>query len=131
MRRLLLAPRILALSLPAMAGLPESRQGKWMKAKDSPTGIWFIDIEDVDVRGAVLRFWVERSQGKEEKPDPNMRPNWSGKIRIICEKFTARNEIPDGRFGSFRSDLYSKIKPNCFAYTLANNFCFLTGVGAH
>ena len=87
MHRLLLAPLILALSSPVQAGVPDSLAGKWMQASETPQGIWLIDTEDVDVRGAVLRFWVERRQGKEEKPDSNVMANWSGKYRINCDIF--------------------------------------------
>ena len=73
MRRFLLTPLILAFSLPTAlnAGIPNSRDSKWMQidpitASRSGLGNWFIDTEDVEIKGSKLRFWVERTQGKNE-----------------------------------------------------------------
>ena len=51
MKRLLL-PLLAAFALPAMSGIPSSRQGKWTKASENVnTGsFWIIDTEDVELK---------------------------------------------------------------------------------
>ena len=81
MRRLFLAPLILILSLPVQAGIPSSRQGKWMKASESKNSgvIWMIDTEDVELKRTKMRFWVERRQGLNEQTDGGLKASWTGK----------------------------------------------------
>ena len=128
MKRLLLAPLILSLCSPVLAGIPESRVGKWVLVKDTPLGKHSIDTEDVEIKGSKMRFWVRREQGLEEPSDSNTQLNWAGKMRINCKDFTLRIDLPTySGLGTYQKWEMGKLQEGDFAYELANQFCFLTG----
>ena len=90
MRRLLLAPLILALSSPAFAGIPESlKPTKWMKINDA----WIIDTEDVELKGSKFRFYVERRATKDEIGDRDYVLSYVGKLRLRCSDFSSKIEV--------------------------------------
>ena len=127
MRRILLAPLILALSSPAFAGIPESlKPTKWMRINES----WLIDTEDVELKGSKLRFYVERQASKDEVGERDYIASYVGKLRLRCSDFSTKIEgRKQGLFGSYYlSGAWEKIRPDMMAYELANYFCFLTGV---
>ena len=137
MNRFLLLALTAGLSSAAIAGIPESKQTKWVRVNKSSItgpGIWLIDTEDIEVKGYKLRFWVERKQGKIEKADGNKSPskynrvNWTGKYRVNCKDFTSSIHPDMGSIfgGNYRVN-QGKIRQSQFSYALADNFCFLTG----
>ena len=81
MKCFLLLALAAGLSLPVQAGIPSSRQGKWMKASEGKNSgvIWMIDTEDVELKRSRMRFWVERRQGLNEQTDGGLRASWTGK----------------------------------------------------
>ena len=111
---------------PVVAGLPSEFANKWRKWDDT----WSIDTEDIEVRKTNLRFWVQRRAAKEgsERAGNIYYYNWSGKIRINCERFSSRLERTDIGDGSPIKSKPAKIKPGDFAHSLASHFCYLTGV---
>ena len=126
MRRLLLAPLILALSSPVLAGIPSSRSGaKWV----SVTPTLRIDTEDVDLKGSKLRFYIENKRAEGQPYNPHSLDDYVGKLRINCAKFTTKVEgRVEGAFGSYYQGAnWERIRSNMYAYRLANYFCFLTG----
>ena len=88
MRRLLILPLLLGVSSPAMAGVPEKFEGKWMKAIEDHRRSFMIDTEDVEVRGDKLRFNVKREIAPGVSPDPNILETWEGQVKINCKKFS-------------------------------------------
>ena len=127
MRRLLIAPLILALSSPAFAGIPESlNPTKWMRINDA----WLIDTEDIELKGSKLRFYIEREARKDEIGDNDYRVSYVGKLRLRCSDFSTKIESrEEGPFGSYyQGGAWEKIRPELMAYKLANYFCFLTSV---
>ena len=130
MKRFLLLALAAGLSLPVQAGIPSSRQGKWMKASENLTtgAIWMIDTEDVELKRSKMRFWVERRQGRNERSDGRIILTWAGKHRIDCKKFTASIHLQTGdALAPYTNQKLGKIRPGTFAYILADNFCYLTG----
>ena len=81
MKRFLLLALAAGLSLPVQAGIPSSRQGKWMKASEGNNSgvIWMIDTEDVELKRTKMRLWVERRQGLNEQTDGGLKASWTGK----------------------------------------------------
>ena len=126
MRRLFLAPLILALSSPALAGIPSSKsETKWVNVRTN----LLIDTEDIDLKGSKLRFYIENKTAEGQPYNPHSRDDYVGKLRIDCAKFTTKVEgRVEGPFGSYYQRAnWEKIRRNLFAYDLANYFCFLTG----
>tara|TARA_Y100001968_G_C19125160_1_gene603887 strand:+ start:112 stop:639 length:528 start_codon:yes stop_codon:yes gene_type:complete len=126
MKRFLL-PLIAAIVLPVKAGIPDDLKGKWMIASSSDKAIWLIDTEDVALKGPQIRFYLKRSSNDEGSTGGR---DWTGKGRIDCEKFERRQEIYNGISGwdGWAREPWGGIKPDEFAYDLASQFCFLTGV---
>lgn len=127
-----LAPAIAATlfdACPAISGVPEAMQqnsGKWIEVDKT----WIIDTEDVERRGDQLRFWVERRAQGSEESSTQTRTSWTGKYRIRCSDFHSR--IDGGAINGYGMRIYvpgpwERIKPGDFGYTLASNFCYLTG----
>ena len=111
----------LSLGSAAIAGVPKSvskYEGKWIKVNEN----WLIDTEDVHMKKDRIRFWVERVATGEEISDAYDSYSWVGKYRIRCGDFHSLIETDDSYGG------WKKIKPGDFAYRLASNFCYLTGV---
>jgi hypothetical protein len=140
MRRLLLAPLILALFSPAMAGLPESlekKEDEWKWMRINPN--YQIDTEDVDMKGTKLRFYVERNALKSEfEGSDGVARSWVGKVRVSCDDFEQRIDkrqltwtgLTAQVFGAntyVRGD-WEGIRSDSIARPLASYFCFLTGV---
>jgi len=128
MRRIVLAPLILALSSPAFAGIPESlKPTKWMKINQA----WMIDTEDVELKGSKFRFYVERRATKDEVGERDYIASYVGKLRLRCSDFSSKIEVryENPPFGSYyQGGAWEKIRPDMMAYQLANYFCFLSGV---
>ena len=73
-------------AIPVFAGVPESEsisKGKWQQVSDN----WFIDTEDVEIKGDQLRFWVERVPTEGEEASTQWKTAWTGKIRVRCGDF--------------------------------------------
>ena len=127
MKHLLLS-LLAALALPTAvnSGIPKKFEGKYMKATGTARSTYMINTEDIDIKRERLRFYVKSELKPSTVPDPNIRENWEGKLRINCKNFEKKKEI------SIRGFIvevpYSPIKENEFSYILAENFCFLTGV---
>ena len=124
MKRLLF-PLLAALALPTAvhSGIPQSKNpSKWVKINK----VFLIDTEDVEVKRGKLRFYMERRALDNERNDTSMTTSWTGKIRINCDKFTARVEKPNV-FGSYDGGPWQGIKPDEITYDLANYYCFATG----
>ena len=126
MKRLLLAPLILSLGLPAHAGIPSKFEGKWMKVDKN----WTIDTEDVQIKNNRIRFWVDRQASPGEYAGSGRKTmTWKGKLRIDCKSFrwyTEKN-LP-GPYGAFAwHSTWNQITPG-LQKDLANHLCFLTGV---
>ena len=113
----------------ALAGVPASETGvsaKWMRV--NPT--WQIDTEDVDMRGDELRFWVIRNAtGDEVMSTENSRASWRGKFRVRCGDFHNRTEAEVIlNIGTrYVPTPWQRITNDSFGWTLASNFCYLTG----
>ena len=125
--KILLAPLLLAVSLPALAlfvspaiaGVPEAEttsRGKWQKV--SPN--WTIDTEDVELKRDKIRFWVKRTATGNEEMSTQSTARWTGKIRLRCNDFHYRIEIDSYNWG------WERMQPGDFAYDLASYFCYLT-----
>lgn len=115
-------------AIPAVAGVPQSEsinEGKWQQVSDN----WFIDTEDVEIKGDQLRFWVERVPTDGEEASTQWKTAWTGKIRVRCGDFHQRIDIEgvtNTGFTRIFNGKWKKIKPSQFAYELASNFCYLT-----
>ena len=127
MKRLLF-PLLAALAFPTvgLAGIPQTQEEKWatIKWKDQE---WLVDTEDVEVKGTKIRFYVQRRATPEENQAENR--GWRGKARIDCKNFKRRGETFSGSI--YLAQRWEKITPAEFAYELANQFCFLTGVDGY
>lgn len=117
------------LAAPVHAGVPsahESANAKWMKVNEN----WTIDTEDVGRKGDRIRFWVRRRAFGNEEMSTQQISTWTGKLEIRCGDFHYRgaNRNPDG-FGGYEYwyGPWEKIDSSIFPYTLASNFCHLTG----
>ena len=114
----------------AFAGVPESETGaaaKWMRVSPG----WQIDTEDVDMRGDELRFWVIRTAtGNEVMSTESSLSSWRGKFRVRCGDFHNRTEAEiNGPYGAyFNPTSWRRITRDSFGWTLASNFCYLTGI---
>ena len=90
---------------------------------------WFIDTEDVEIKGDQLRFWVERVPTEGEEASTQWKTAWTGKIRVRCGDFHQRIDtegMTNSGFTRIFNGKWVKIKPSQFAYELASNFCYLT-----
>ena len=123
MKRLLLAPLLLALGLPAQAGIPEGKEG-WMDANDN----WSVDTVNVEVKGPKLRLFAVRYPIEFEEANPNA--SFLGKVRINCETFKD-NYNQKTMVGTYFFGTWEPIRPNSFTYEIANQLCFLTGVDGY
>ena len=115
-------------AIPAVAGVPQTEslnEGKWQQVSDN----WFIDTEDVEIKGDQLRFWVERVPTEGEEASTQLKTAWTGKIRVRCGDFYQRIDtegMTNSGFKRIFNGKWVKIKPSQFAYELASNFCYLT-----
>ena len=134
MKRLLLAPLILALSLPVKGGIPSKFEGsegssRWEQISKN----FALNTEEVERRQDKLIFYVERRATKDEFEGPSQYiSSYMGKITLKCTNFTVKiqGQKKDPLVGYYWSqgEIYEEIKPSDIAYDLASNFCFLTGV---
>jgi len=125
MRSFLLAPLIIALSTPAFAGLPSNKTEKWVRTNPN----WMIDTEDIDLKRSKIRFYVKRNALAGDFSGNTSRAEWAGKMRVDCKTFETMMEAePTDQLGLFTyPSPWTTIKPDQYAYGLANYFCFLTG----
>ena len=113
----------------AFAGVPESEIGaaaKWIRVNPN----WQIDTEDVDMRGDELRFWVIRTAtGSEVMSTEDSSASWRGKYRVRCGDFHLRTEGEvNSTYGTYiQPGSWKRITRDSFGWTLASNFCYLTG----
>ena len=126
--RKLLIPLIAVLVLPntVNAGIPQNKNvNKWMRVERT----LMVDTEDVDVKKGKLRFFIKRNAAPGEYAGPNaLRREYTGKLRINCDKFTSGIQVLiNNAWGTYSTIKYSDIQPNEYAYTFANYFCFATG----
>ena len=129
MKRFLI-PLLAALALPTAvnSGIPESKSpDKWVRIDEN----WMIDTEDVEVKSGKLRFYVQRNATKDEFEGPSQYVmSYIGKARIKCDKFQVGIQVKmNSGLGSYYGPPnYESITKNNIGYTLANYFCFATGV---
>ena len=129
MKRILPAIAALALAPVAYAGVPSVHQAenaKWMKVNEN----WTVDTEDVGRRADRIRFWVRRRAKGNEEMSTQQRSTWTGKIEIRCGDFHYRgaSRTSNGWGGyAYVYGPWEKIDESLFPYTLASNFCHLTG----
>ena len=126
MKRFLLAPLIIALGTPALAGLPDSITNKWVRIEST----FMINTEDIDLNGSILRFLVERIAPPGETQQKGILSSYEGKLSLNCDDFTFKSRPKlKGPFGSYYAqESWKDIKRGMYSYRLANYFCFLTGV---
>ncbi len=125
MRASLKAHAILATSLflclPSIAGVPMSKVSNQMMR----WGQYSIDTEDVRMYKQTLRFHVIRIDSPTRD---NYSVGWGEALfRVNCRKFKTNRSIRYdlGQYGIL--DPWTEISPDTLAYTLATNFCYLTG----
>ena len=112
----------------AFCGVPASEEGasaKWIRVSEA----WTIDTDDVDRDGDELRFWVRRTAVGNEEMSTQRNGTWTGKLRVRCGDFHARTEaqVNTGFGTDYSVGAWEKIDKSMFAWTLASNFCYLTG----
>ena len=94
MKRLLLAPLIIALTSNVQAGIPDKFQGnegsdKWVQISKN----WTLNTEEVQLKRDKLVFYADRIATKDEFEGPTKYVmSYVGKITVKCSNCTAKTQ---------------------------------------
>jgi hypothetical protein len=131
MKKFLFAALLLGFLSPVKAGIPQDKKEKYTLIVDSDISKVYIDLNDVEIKGGKMRFYIERVAKDASKDGSNRMTSYKGKQRVDCNNFTARTDAYTGGMiftGGYLTGIWQTMSDNELSYQLANYLCYLTGI---